>query len=68
MASGTDPPDPPIAAHATVGVRVGKVQVGGGAPVVVQSMSNTDTADVDGDGPAVRSSSRRRAPSSSASP
>jgi (E)-4-hydroxy-3-methylbut-2-enyl-diphosphate synthase len=32
--------------HATVGVRVGKVQVGGGAPVVVQSMSNTDTADV----------------------
>jgi (E)-4-hydroxy-3-methylbut-2-enyl-diphosphate synthase len=32
--------------HTTVGVRVGKVQVGGGAPVVVQSMSNTDTADV----------------------
>jgi len=31
--------------HATVGVRVGKVQVGGGAPVVVQSMTNTDTAD-----------------------
>jgi (E)-4-hydroxy-3-methylbut-2-enyl-diphosphate synthase len=34
--------------HRTVGVRVGKVAVGGGAPVVVQSMSNTDTADVDG--------------------
>jgi len=33
--------------HHTVGVRVGKVQVGGGAPVVVQSMCNTDTADVD---------------------
>ena len=35
--------------HATVGVRVGGdrgVQVGGGAPVVVQSMANTDTADV----------------------
>ncbi|HEX7528817.1 MAG TPA: flavodoxin-dependent (E)-4-hydroxy-3-methylbut-2-enyl-diphosphate synthase, partial [Thermoanaerobaculia bacterium] len=32
--------------HHTVGVRVGKVQVGGGAPIVVQSMSNTDTADV----------------------
>jgi (E)-4-hydroxy-3-methylbut-2-enyl-diphosphate synthase len=31
--------------HKTVGVRVGKVQVGGGAPVVVQSMTNTDTAD-----------------------
>ncbi len=34
--------------HRTVGVRVGKVWVGGGAPVVVQSMSNTDTADVTG--------------------
>ncbi|MET0619833.1 MAG: flavodoxin-dependent (E)-4-hydroxy-3-methylbut-2-enyl-diphosphate synthase, partial [Thermoanaerobaculia bacterium] len=32
--------------HSTVGVRVGKVTVGGGAPVVVQSMSNTDTVDV----------------------
>jgi (E)-4-hydroxy-3-methylbut-2-enyl-diphosphate synthase len=32
--------------HQTVGVRVGNVQVGGGAPVVVQSMANTDTADV----------------------
>jgi (E)-4-hydroxy-3-methylbut-2-enyl-diphosphate synthase len=29
-------------------VRVGKVVLGGGAPVVVQSMSNTDTADVEG--------------------
>ena len=27
---------------------VGNVQVGGGAPVVVQSMTNTDTADIDG--------------------
>jgi len=31
--------------HKTVGVKVGKVLVGGGAPVVVQSMTNTDTAD-----------------------
>jgi (E)-4-hydroxy-3-methylbut-2-enyl-diphosphate synthase len=31
--------------HKTVGVKVGKVQVGGDAPVVVQSMTNTDTAD-----------------------
>src|SRR6478752_4935745 len=31
--------------HRTVGVRVGRVQVGGGAPVVVQSMTMTDTAD-----------------------
>jgi len=32
--------------HRTVGVRVGRVQVGGGAPIVVQSMTSTDTADV----------------------
>ncbi len=32
----------------TVGVKVGQVQIGGGAPVVVQSMTNTDTADIDG--------------------
>ncbi len=32
----------------TYGVRVGQVQVGGGAPVVVQSMTNTDTADIAG--------------------
>ena len=30
------------------GVKVGNVMVGGGAPVVVQSMTNTDTADADG--------------------
>jgi len=30
----------------TTAVMVGNVQVGGGAPVVVQSMTNTDTADV----------------------
>src|SRR3954452_7643381 len=34
-----------IRLHKTVGVRVGAVQVGGGAPVVVQSMTMTDTAD-----------------------
>src|SRR5579864_1653295 len=31
----------------TYGVRVGKIMVGGGAPVVVQSMTNTDTANVE---------------------
>jgi len=31
--------------HRTIGVKVGNVQVGGGAPVVVQSMTMTDTAD-----------------------
>src|ERR1041385_5770372 len=37
----------PVAArlHRTVGVRVGGVQVGGGAPIVVQSMTMTVTAD-----------------------
>ena len=34
--------------HETVAVRVGRVAVGGGAPVVVQSMANTDTADAAG--------------------
>ena len=28
-------------------VRVGKIAIGGGAPVVVQSMTNTDTADAE---------------------
>ncbi|MDX1540750.1 MAG: flavodoxin-dependent (E)-4-hydroxy-3-methylbut-2-enyl-diphosphate synthase, partial [Geminicoccaceae bacterium] len=33
--------------HPTHAVRIGKVTVGGGAPVVIQSMTNTDTTDVD---------------------
>ena len=33
--------------HRTVGVKVGRVQVGGGAPIVVQSMTMTDTADAE---------------------
>src|ERR1700749_1970865 len=37
----------PAPRHQTVAVNVGNVTVGGGAPVVVQSMTNTDTADVD---------------------
>jgi (E)-4-hydroxy-3-methylbut-2-enyl-diphosphate synthase len=35
----------PVRLHRTIGVRVGSVQVGGGAPIVVQSMTMTDTAD-----------------------
>ncbi len=31
----------------SVGVNVGGVMVGGGAPIVVQSMTNTDTADIE---------------------
>jgi (E)-4-hydroxy-3-methylbut-2-enyl-diphosphate synthase len=33
--------------HKSVAVRVAGVTVGGGAPIVVQSMTNTDTADVE---------------------
>ena len=33
--------------HKTVAVSIGGVTVGGGAPIVVQSMTNTDTADVE---------------------
>ena len=33
--------------HRTTGVRVGDVQIGGGAPVAVQSMTITDTADAE---------------------
>src|SRR6478672_4386246 len=35
----------PVRLHKTIGVRVGNVLVGGGAPVVIQSMTMTDTAD-----------------------
>ena len=37
----------PFPRRTSVGVDVGGVMVGGGAPVVVQSMTNTDTADID---------------------
>ncbi len=33
--------------HRTAAVRVGGITIGGGAPVVVQSMTNTDTADLE---------------------
>ena len=36
----------PIARRPTVPVHVGGIPIGGGAPIVVQSMTNTDTADV----------------------
>ncbi|MER9135330.1 flavodoxin-dependent (E)-4-hydroxy-3-methylbut-2-enyl-diphosphate synthase [Mesorhizobium sp. M0830] len=37
----------PFPRRTSVGVDVGGVVVGGGAPIVVQSMTNTDTADID---------------------
>jgi (E)-4-hydroxy-3-methylbut-2-enyl-diphosphate synthase len=47
----SDAPCGPLPRHATVGVRIGQgdaaVTVGAGAPIVVQSMTNTDTADVE---------------------
>ena len=38
----------PAPRHRTTQVMIGNVAVGGGAPIVVQSMTNTDTADVQG--------------------
>jgi (E)-4-hydroxy-3-methylbut-2-enyl-diphosphate synthase len=38
----------PLERRQSIPVRVGNVTVGGGAPVVVQSMTNTDTADIAG--------------------
>jgi (E)-4-hydroxy-3-methylbut-2-enyl-diphosphate synthase len=39
---------PAIQRRDTIAVKVGNVVVGGGAPIVVQSMTNTDTADAEG--------------------
>jgi (E)-4-hydroxy-3-methylbut-2-enyl-diphosphate synthase len=38
----------PLERRQSIPVNVGNVKVGGGAPIVVQSMTNTDTADIDG--------------------
>ena len=50
-AAPDDPTFGPTARRASVAVRIGEgeaaVLVGGGAPIVVQSMTNTDTADVE---------------------
>ena len=37
-----------ITRRSSVQVSIGAIRVGGGAPIVVQSMTNTDTADVEG--------------------
>ena len=44
--------------RASVQVSVGSVRVGGGAPIVVQSMTNTDTADVEGTAQQVKALAR----------
>jgi (E)-4-hydroxy-3-methylbut-2-enyl-diphosphate synthase len=46
MSSGTDVSADQLPRRSTRRTTVGRVVVGGGAPVVVQSMTNTDTADV----------------------
>ena len=43
-----------IARRSSAQVVIGKVRVGGGAPIVVQSMTNTDTADAEGTARQVR--------------
>src|SRR5256885_13624217 len=37
-----------ITRRSSVQVSIGAIRVGGGAPIVVQSMTNTDTADAEG--------------------
>ncbi len=46
MSSAAPTAAEPAARRQSVPVKVGHVTVGGGAPIVVQSMTNTDTADV----------------------
>ena len=43
-----DRPTGPSARRQSVPVQVGHVTIGGGSPIVVQSMTNTDTADIKG--------------------
>jgi (E)-4-hydroxy-3-methylbut-2-enyl-diphosphate synthase len=45
MTRGSDGAGRALPRHATRRVRVGQVEIGAGAPIVVQSMTNTDTAD-----------------------
>ena len=40
------PPFGPAPRRASTAVRIGHVTMGGNAPIVVQSMTNTDTADL----------------------
>src|SRR5262245_38878599 len=46
MEVAMEPTAAPAPRHRSVPVMVGRVQVGGSTPIVVQSMTNTDTADV----------------------
>ena len=48
MNSPSDRPNGPSVRRKSVAVKVGHVTIGGGSPIVVQSMTNTDTADIKG--------------------
>jgi (E)-4-hydroxy-3-methylbut-2-enyl-diphosphate synthase len=48
----------PAARRRSLAVRVGTITIGGGAPIVVQSMTNTDTADIEGTVAQVKSLAR----------
>jgi (E)-4-hydroxy-3-methylbut-2-enyl-diphosphate synthase len=56
--SPTFPLVEPLARRRSVAVDVGGVVIGGGAPIVVQSMTNTDTADVEATAEQVRDLAR----------
>ena len=49
---------PSIQRRSSVQVSIGPIRVGGAAPIVVQSMTNTDTADVEGTAQQVKSLAR----------
>jgi (E)-4-hydroxy-3-methylbut-2-enyl-diphosphate synthase len=46
MSSCLPPPAAPAARRRSLASSIGRIAIGGDAPIVVQSMTNTDTADV----------------------
>ncbi|MEZ5474488.1 MAG: flavodoxin-dependent (E)-4-hydroxy-3-methylbut-2-enyl-diphosphate synthase [Steroidobacteraceae bacterium] len=50
--------DMSVIRRASIAVSIGKVRVGGTAPIMVQSMTNTDTADVEGTAQQVKALAR----------
>ncbi|RPH54672.1 MAG: 4-hydroxy-3-methylbut-2-en-1-yl diphosphate synthase, partial [Lysobacterales bacterium] len=48
----------PVVRRRSTPVNIGSVTVGGAAPIVVQSMTNTDTADIDGTARQIKSLAR----------
>jgi (E)-4-hydroxy-3-methylbut-2-enyl-diphosphate synthase len=48
----------PLPRRRSIPVRIGSITVGGAAPIVVQSMTNTDTADIDASASQIKSLAR----------